>query len=245
MKIALISDIHSNLEALMACCDVAMKEGAERFICLGDMVGYGPDPVATLDYLYTLPGFTAVLGNHDESMFSHIESPNNPVVQKVAEWTEKQLSRQHLDFLKSLPYEHVENGVTYVHASKYNPGEWRYIMKPEDAQKCMKAASTNLVFYGHIHIPMYFHELADNTVDQFIPEEGKKIPLNLHQRYVINVGSVGQPRDDNNKACFVIYDEEGHDITYHRVYYDYNETIRKIKECKINDYFAERLILGQ
>lgn len=244
MKIAIISDIHSNLEALIACCRVAEDEGVEKFVCLGDCVGYGPDPVAVLDMLQALPNFVCVLGNHDEYMFNCIDVSSSPPVQMVAEWTIKQLSSAHLDFLKSLPYVHLDNGVTYVHATMNQPGSWGYVLKINQARKCMDAASTNLVFYGHVHIPMIFHEKPDNSIELIKPQAGKKIPLHQNRRYVINAGSVGQPRDDNNEACFVLYDEESHSVTFHRVAYDYKKTVEKIYKNKLHPDFAERLETG-
>ncbi len=244
MKIAIISDIHSNLEALTACCRVAELEGAEKYVCLGDCIGYGPDPVAVLDMLRSLPNFTCVLGNHDEYMFNRFGDDSPAPIQEVAEWTIDQLSDSHMDFMKSLPYKQVENGVSYVHASMFDPGSWGYITTSEQAKKCMTASSTNLVFYGHVHIPMIFHEKPDDSIELIHPQGGEKISLNHNQRYVINVGSVGQPRDDNNNASFVLYDEETHSVTFHRVAYDYQKTIDKIHQNKLPEYFAERLVLG-
>ncbi len=245
MKIAILSDIHSNLEALSECCRVAREQGAEKFVCLGDSVGYGPDPVAVLDMLQGLPGLICVLGNHDEYMYNSIEVRSSAPVQEVADWTIRQLSAAHLDFLKSLPYVKIENGVTYVHATLNQPSNWGYVVKQEQAKKCMDAARTNLVFYGHVHIPMIFHERPDNSVDLNYPPAGRKIPLHLNRRYVINVGSVGQPRDDNTEACFVMYDEESHSVTFNRVAYDFQKTIEKIHANKLPTDFAARLAKGR
>lgn len=245
MKIAVISDIHSNLEALTACCQAAEEHGAERFVCLGDTVGYGPDPVATLDKLRSLPNFSCVLGNHDEYMFNFIDQDSTPPVQMVAEWTIKQLSEEHIEYLKSLAYTLVENGVSYVHSSLHQPNAWSYITNAEKAKKCLESSATNLVFYGHVHIPMLFHEQQDNTIALIHPDPNKQIPLKPNQRYVINVGSVGQPRDDNKDACFVIYDEELHCVTFHRVAYDYQATIKKIYDYGLHPEFAHRLESGR
>jgi len=245
MKIAVISDIHSNLEALTACCRVAEEKGAEKFICLGDCVGYGPDPAAVLDMLQGLPNFACVLGNHDEYMFNSIDVTSSAPVQMVAEWTIGQLSKEHLDFLKSLSFAIVENGVTYVHASAHQPNSWGYVTSVEKAKKCMNAAATNLVFYGHVHIPMIFHEKPDNQIELLRPQTGQTVHLHPNRRYVINAGSVGQPRDDNNEAGFMLYDEESHSVTFHRVVYDYKKTIEKIYQYKLHPDFAERLESGR
>lgn len=244
MKIAVISDIHSNLEALTECCRVAEENGAEQFVCLGDSVGYGPDPVAVLDKLRSLPNLICILGNHDEYMFNFIALDSTPPVQIVAEWTIKQLSAEHIDFLKSLSYTEVENGVTYVHASMHQPGSWGYVTSTERAKKCMDSSSTNLVFYGHVHIPMIFHEKPDNSVEMITPDSDTTISLHQNHRYVINVGSVGQPRDGNNEACFVMYDEDLHSVTFHRVPYEYEKTIQKIHDNNLHPDFAIRLESG-
>lgn len=245
MKIAVISDIHSNLEALTACCQQAMEQGAEKFVCLGDIVGYGPDPVAVLDMLHGLPGFTCVLGNHDEYMFNSIEVSSTAPVQQVAEWTIKQLSPEHIEFLKSLPYVIIENGVSYVHSSLRQPNTWPYITNPTEAKKCLGSSSTNLIFYGHVHIPMLFHEQKDNSIELSYPQGGQTVILHPNQRYLINVGSVGQPRDDNTEASYVIYDEEKNCLTFHRVKYDFSKTIEKIRSNDLHEDFAERLLNGR
>lgn len=244
MKIAIISDIHSNLEALEACYQSACQQDVEKFICLGDCVGYGPDPVAVIDKLRSLPGFTCVLGNHDEYMFNSIDVTSTAPVQQVAEWTIKQLSDEHLEYLKSLPYVHIENGVSYVHSTLYEPNSWAYITRPEQALKCMNASTTNVVFYGHVHVPMIFHEKPDSSIEVIEPQPGKKIPLNPNRRYVINVGSVGQPRDDNNQTCYVIYDEETNHVVFHRLDYDYKKTIDKMHANGLHEDLAERLKSG-
>lgn len=245
MKIAIISDIHSNLEALTACCKIAEGAGAEKFICLGDCVGYGPDPIAVLDMLQNLPNFICILGNHDEYTFNCIDVTSTVPVQMVAEWTSKQLSESHLNFFKSLPYIHIENGVTYVHASIPDPGSWAYVKTTDQVRKCLAAASTNLIFSGHVHIPMMFHEKQDDSIEFIHPQASKTYHLHQNQRYFINAGSVGQPRDDNNAASFVLYDEGSHSVTFHRVVYNYQETIRKIHQNNLHPYFAERLESGR
>lgn len=244
MKIAVISDIHSNLEALVACIDRATELGVQRFICLGDVVGYGADAAPVLDRLLSLPGFNMVIGNHDESMFMTIDTDMSPPINHAAEINRKQLDKKHLDYLKSLSYVHVENGVTYAHASASCPNDWAYLLTKDLVLPCMDAARTNLTFIGHVHIPKVFHETTSGKIEIIDPEQDAPMALNQNRRYVINVGSVGQPRDNNNQASFVIYNEELHNITFHRVAYDYPTTMMKIKKAGLNDFFAERLEQG-
>ena len=149
MKIAILSDIHGNLEALTACRDRALAHGVEQFVCLGDCVGYGPDPAATMDLLMSLPGLIAVLGNHDEHVIVESGPLPSPQVTQAVEWTRRQLRREHLEYLGALPYQRIENGVTYVHASAARPYAWEYLLDAGQVWECMQAAETSLVFIGH------------------------------------------------------------------------------------------------
>lgn len=241
MKIAIFSDIHSNLEALSSCYQRAQECSVEQYRCLGDSVGYGPDAGAVLDLLLSLPGIISVIGNHDESMFNLANDSHNPYINEAAQLNRTQLSAGHIDFLKSLPYVHVENGVTYAHASSSRPGDWDYLINEELVRKCMDASKTNITFIGHVHIPVVYHEFPDGRIDEINPEPGETLPLNPNRRYVINVGSVGQPRDNNNNACFVVYDEGMTSVTFERVPYDYPATMAKIRASGLNDFFADRL----
>jgi len=245
MKIAIFSDIHSNLEALTACRDRALASGVEQFVCLGDCVGYGADPVATMDLLLSLPGLVAVLGNHDEHIILEMNTQPSPQVKQAVDWTRKQLRREHLDFLGALPYLHIERGATYVHASAAKPYEWNYLLDASQAWECMQAAETSLVFIGHVHVPALYREVRADSAELVMPEEGKAFALNPRQRYVVNVGSVGQPRDDDNRASFVIYDERKNSVTFHRVPYDYSVAGRKILSAGLHPFFAERLASGR
>ena len=244
MKIAIISDIHSNLEALTACYRTAEDEGAEKYVCLGDTVGYGPDPVAVLDILQSLPNLICVLGNHDEYMFNCTDDSAIPPVKEVAEWTAKQLTEAHLDFLKSLSYVEVDNGVSYGHADLVYPSNWTYITRAIQALHCMDAAETNLVFYGHVHIPIIFHEKPDNSIELLHPQDGVKMNLNQNQRYIINTGSVGQPRDNDPRSCYVIV-RDNH-IEFRRVDYPIGETRDKIFEIpELDNFLGDRLLEGR
>jgi diadenosine tetraphosphatase ApaH/serine/threonine PP2A family protein phosphatase len=245
MKIAILSDIHSNLEALSACYDRAIERGAEKFVCLGDSIGYGADPCPTMDMILSLPGLVAVIGNHDEYVILEKLADVSVPVKESAEWTRKQLRQDHLDFLGALPYQVVENGVTYVHASASNPYEWEYLLDEKKIWKCMEAADTSLVFIGHVHIPAIYREIPASSAELVTPEADKEFSLVPKLRHVINVGSVGQPRDDDNRASFVIYDDQRDSVIFQRVSYDYSETGRKIREAGMNPFFAERLTTGR
>jgi diadenosine tetraphosphatase ApaH/serine/threonine PP2A family protein phosphatase len=246
MKIAIFSDLHSNLEAFRACRDHALARGAERFVCLGDCVGYGADPVATLDMLRELPGLIAVLGNNDEYVVAPalMEFPSRAVRESV-EWTRRHLSSEQIEFLDSLKYIRVEDGVTYVHASAHNPNEWPYILKPSQARACLASAVTDLVFVGHVHIPFLFEKTADDDgAMNRDPLPGQPYTLRRDASYVCCVGSVGQPRDGDSRACYVAFDNSTRTLTFERVSYDHERAAEKIRAAGLPELFAARLESG-
>ena len=247
MKIAILSDLHSNIEALAACRDHALAHGAERFICLGDCVGYGADPAATLDLLMSLPGIVCVLGNNDQ----YVVAPGlgdlpNEYIRHSADWTRARLRPEQLDFLGSLTYLHVEGGVTYVHASVNAPERWIYVLEASQARACLKAAVTDVVFIGHVHLPCVFEAVGrKGDITRRQPAAGETIQLRADRQYVVCVGSVGQPRDGDPRAGYVLYDSDARCITFERVSYDYATAARRIREAGLPVFFAERLESGR
>ncbi|UCH54274.1 MAG: metallophosphoesterase family protein [Pseudomonadota bacterium] len=245
MKTAILSDVHSNLEALERCCAHACAQGAERFVCLGDMVGYGADPCATLDLLMSLPGIVALRGNHDEALFRDPGDHAPEAVRRVLAWTRAQLSEAQLKFLQDLPYVWREEGVTYAHASADQPMRWEYVRMPEQAERCLAAAGTPLVFIGHVHEPKIYYETAGGALRDFTPARSEVIPLSARSRYVVNVGSVGQPRDGDAASSYVLYDAARAEVVFHRLAYDYHATGRKIRAVGLSAYYADRLARGR
>jgi diadenosine tetraphosphatase ApaH/serine/threonine PP2A family protein phosphatase len=244
MRLAILSDVHGNLEALTACTAHARAQGAQGFVCLGDFVGYGAEPEATLKLLRALPGFKAVRGNHDEALFAAPAPLAPPGVNGAIAWTRTRLSPESLAYLESLPYLYRAGAATYAHASAHRPGDWDYLTQPGQIGDCLEAAGTPLAFIGHVHVPRVFYETPGGAIRELEPLAGIAVPLSAQARYVINVGSVGQPRDGNNAACYVLYDEEGATLTFHRLAYDYFETAAKIRAAGLNLFFAERLARG-
>jgi diadenosine tetraphosphatase ApaH/serine/threonine PP2A family protein phosphatase len=245
MRVAVFSDVHSNLEALERCIAHAHTHGAERYACLGDMVGYGADPEGTLELLMALPGLIAVRGNHDESLFRDPGDGAPRGVREASAWTRTQLAAAQLEFLNRLPYVVREAASTYVHASAYEPTRWEYIRSAEQARRCLAAADSPLTFIGHVHETRVFYETAGGAIRDFTPASGEVIPLSPRSRYLINVGSVGQPRDGNAATGYVLYDEARAEVTFHRLAYDYESTARKIRAAGLSPLYAERLAWGR
>ena len=241
---AIVSDIHSNLEALQTCVAHARAQGATHFACLGDCIGYGADPVPTLDLLRALPHLILIRGNHDEALFAD-EMIDVPGIREALDWTGLQLAPVHCDFLESAPYMHTLGEATYAHASAHEPQAWEYLRRPEQIRDCLAATNTRVTFIGHVHVPMVFHLTADNTLREHHPESAVPIPLLPGCRYVVNVGSVGQPRDGNNATCYVLYDSEVGSVTFFRLPYDYQCTAGKIRAAGLSERFAERLLRGE
>ncbi len=245
MKIAIFSDVHSNLEALQRCCDHAAEQGAERYVCLGDIIGYGADPGPTLERLMALPGLIAIRGNHDETLFRDPGDGAPPPVRHALSWTREQLSAAQLDFLSALPYSVQRDDVTYVHASADNPQNWEYVRIAEQAERCIHAARTALTFIGHTHEPYVFYETAGGQIRELRPASGRPIPLSPRSRYLVNVGSLGQPRDGNASTCYVLHNEDHAELTFFRLSYDFQRTAGKIRAAGLAPHYADRLAVGR
>jgi len=243
MRQAILSDIHSNIEALQACVNHARGEGATHFACLGDCVGYGADPVPTLDLLRSLPHLLLIRGNHDEALF--LENINAPGIRESLDWTCDQLTPAHFELLKSAPYVLTVGDATYAHASAHAPRQWDYLRQPEQIRACLAATPAHVIFIGHVHVPAVFYLTTGDTLREHHPESGVPVPLSASCRYVVNVGSVGQPRDGKLAASYALYDSERAEVTIHRVPYDYMSAAKKILDAGLNARFAERLKEGR
>ncbi|KAF0167053.1 MAG: metallophosphoesterase [Rhodocyclaceae bacterium] len=246
MKIAVLSDIHSNLEALQACLGHAEREGAAMHVFLGDLVGYGADPAACLGLLadYAAKGALLVRGNHDEAALGGLCENMNFVAREATYWTRKQLSSGARDFLASLPFAARRGDLFFLHASADAPEKWDYISSALQAGRCMDAAQASVTFAGHVHHQSLFFS-AGSSVRAFQPVPGVAIPLGGRRRWLAIAGSVGQPRDGNNAAAYVLYDEERRLLTFFRVPYDHMTAARKIIEAGLPERLAWRLQRGE
>lgn len=246
MKIAVLSDIHSNLEALRACLAHAEREGADKHVFLGDLVGYGADPVACLDLLadHAARGALLVRGNHDEAALEGLCEDMNFAARDAIYWTRAQLGSTERDFLASLPYTARRDDLLFVHAGADDPGKWDYITSNVQAAQCMQAAQASVTFAGHVHHPSLFFA-ASTGVRRFQPVPGVAIPVGGPRRWLAIPGSVGQPRDGNNAAAYAVYDEEKRLLTFFRVPYDHATAARKIIAAGLPERLAVRLHKGE
>lgn len=245
MLIALLADIHANREALTACLADAERAGADRYVFLGDLVGYGADPVWVVERVAAMfdAGSVGVLGNHDAAAVEPSESMAK-LAQTAMDWTRRQLGEAHLAFLAALPVTLEESDRLYVHASAAAPDSWIYVRSAREAFQNFRATAQRITFCGHTHLPTLFNESATSLPHQHEPTEDKPIPLLAQRRWLAVIGAVGQPRDGNPDACYGLFDDVRNTLTYVRVAYDIDIAARKIRAAGLPEVLANRLALG-
>ena len=246
MKLALFADIHSNLEAITACLAHAEALGAERYAFLGDLVGYGADPVAVLDLVedHAAKGAIVVLGNHDATTVGRPADPLNASAHAAIVWTQAQIGARHCSFLAGLPLTIREGDRLFVHASAVDPERSIYITGPAEAEHSMRAGEAGYIYCGHVHEPSLYFMSAGGRPLWFRPVPGTPIPLAKHRQWLAIVGSAGQPRDRNNAACYALADFERERITWYRVPYDHGRAAEKIRSAGLPERHARRLERG-
>lgn len=236
MPIAIISDIHGNLEALQAVFEYIDNHKIKQIHCLGDIVGYGPNPNECVEMIRERCD-VVLMGNHD---YAAIGLANidyfNEYAKMATYWTMQKLTEANQEFLNDLPFTHQNDDMIMVHASPTNPSHWYYVLSQQDALIEMQAFNQPLCFIGHSHVPIVYGNEQ--------PVRGEKIQFEPNKKYIVNVGSVGQPRDGNPQSCLVIYDEQNRVIEYVRVSYDAPVTYRKIVQAGLPLFLAERILKG-
>lgn len=245
MRLAILSDIHANLTALEACLRDAERHGAEQYIFLGDIVGYGPDPggVVAVVRALTQEGAAAILGNHDEAAFSHSENMN-PTAAAAIRWTREHLSQADKDWLSQLPLQHSMPGLVFVHADAAEPSRWRYVTDAETARPSLAAHPGKVTFCGHVHVPALYCNSSGAKVISHHPVTGTAIPLSAHRTWLAVAGSVGQPRDHNPAAAYCMFDTATRELVYRRVAYDVESVANRVHAAGLPGKLAARLLLG-
>ena len=246
MRLAFFADIHANRQAFAACLDAARADDAERFICLGDYVGYGADPEWTVETVMGLveQGALAVRGNHDTAIGSSAESMNAEA-QAAIEWTRGRLSAPERKFLSELPLTRDEDDRLYVHSDASQPAKWHYVRSTADAGRSLIATDAHITFCGHIHRPALYSMSVTGKMTSFIPISGVKVQLLPGRRWLAVLGSVGQPRDGDPAACFAMFDTASREITYCRVPYDVDAAAARIRGNGLPPSLADRLFVGR
>lgn len=245
MIIALLSDIHANLEALDTCLDHAQKSGATRYVFLGDLVGYGSDAQGTVDVIarYAAEGAVVIKGNHDEAVEKRA-SYMNESAQQAIDWARSTLDKSSRCFLAGLPLCIREARLCFVHASASFPDRWDYIDSCAAAGKSIKAADRAHTFSGHVHDQVLYFQIGVGKTGSFKPTPGTPISATRHRRWLALVGSVGQPRDRNPAAAYATFDTTLEQITFYRIPYDHHAAARKIREAGLSEMLAYRVEKG-
>jgi predicted phosphodiesterase len=241
MKILIISDIHANLTALRAVLNAAGKVDATW--CLGDLVGYGPDPNECIELIRTLPNLTCLLGNHDAAALGQIDTAFfNREAQVSSRWMRSKLSAENIDYLKSLPDLVVINQITITHGSPRNP-VWEYLLDTQTAAINFSYFKTTLCFVGHTHLPVaYIEKDGTKEVELIRTLSGQSYPL--LKRAILNPGSVGQPRDRDNRASYAIFESEQNNWKQERISYDIQSVQTRITDAGLPLRHAQRLAEG-
>jgi predicted phosphodiesterase len=240
MRYAVIADIHANLEALEVVLADTKEQKCTHYCCVGDVVGYNANPKECLDIVRSM-GMPVVKGNHDEYCSSEEDLEGfNPHAAEAVNWTRKQLSKEDREWLRELKYVRLVASFSMVHATLDGPQRWGYVFDKLAAAASFTYQNTAVCFFGHTHVPVAFVRdsvVRGGTYSKFRVEPGKK--------YFVNVGAVGQPRDGNPKAGYVVYDLDEGTIELRRLDYDIAKAQKKITEAGLPQRLADRLALGK
>jgi diadenosine tetraphosphatase ApaH/serine/threonine PP2A family protein phosphatase len=245
LLIALLSDIHANLEALEACMQHARDRGVDRYAFLGDFVGYGADPGGVVDIVAECAAKGAVVlkGNHDQAI-EKSAGYFNEAAQAALDWARTTLTSGQKSFLASLPLIERDHDVCFVHASAASPERWIYVDSSSAARRCVEAADATYTFCGHVHDQLIYFEGSSGRMGEFRPSAGVPIPMRGPRRWVAIVGAVGQPRDRNPAAAYTLFDLTTARATFCRVVYDATAAADKIRKCGLPASLAFRVELG-
>jgi len=239
--IAVLGDIHANLDAFEAVLADCREQGATEYLCTGDIVGYNACPHECLEIVRGL-GCPVVMGNHDHYVSSNQNlSDFNPHAAAVIQWTRGQLSEEEIAYLNSLPFVATKMGVTLVHATMDSPEAFGYVFDHLQAEAHFTHQVTPLCFHGHTHCPMIY----EKQIGAVYRIDAQDFSLPIGRKYFINVGSVGQPRDGDPRAAYALYDPKARKIRFRRVEYDIEAAQAKIREAGLPERLAERLAVGQ
>lgn len=241
MKYLIFSDLHSNLESLQAFSQIAGVLDHDKKVFLGDLVGYCADPNACVAWVRE--NVDIVLGgNHDYAVVGKTElSTLNPHAYQACLWTRRELSGENKDFLSVLSCETEEDGIHWVHSSPFEPERWHYVLSRKDGKINFDHFSTPLCFLGHSHRPVVIEQGPDGKIKDY---DVSFWELRPEFRYIVNVGSLGQPRDGNPKPAFAIYDSDAVTVEIRRYAYDFESTQKKIRDSGLPFPLADRLRFG-
>ena len=245
MRIALLTDLHANRQALEACLAHAAAQGAGKLAFLGDLVGYGADPAWVLGTVmeHVARGAICVQGNHDLAASRPAPLHMNEEAREAIEWTRAQLDADQLAFLAGLPLTRAAGDLLFVHASACEPHKWEYVKNAEQAERSLSATTSRVVVSGHVHRPALYRRADDGRMGSHTPDH-QPVPLRVQHQYLVIPGSAGQPRDGNPAACYALLDLERKLVRYFRVPYDHGGAARAVIAAGLPIVLAMRLVEG-
>ncbi|VAX14871.1 hypothetical protein MNBD_NITROSPINAE04-1611 [hydrothermal vent metagenome] len=242
MRYALISDIHANLEAFEAVLKDIKSVGVDNTLFLGDIVGYGPNPNECVDLLLKEADLS-LGGNHDWAAVGMTSSEYfNPYAKSAMDWTVETLRDDLKDFLLRTRAIDTFDGIQVAHSSPLNPEQWQYIMTQKDAAENYPHIQGEICFIGHSHQPIIIECAGPDDIRALRVDT---MTLNPKMKYLVNIGSVGQPRDSNNHSCWVVYDSDLGSVEFRRVGYDISVTQKKMSDAGLAKYLIDRLSEGR
>lgn len=245
MRLAIVTDIHANKEAFEAVLADAASRKIDRYVVLGDIVGYGPDPGWCIEKVADMlaQGAICVRGNHDRAV-GVPDGALNSNARRVIDWTVNRLTAPQKLFLSDLPLTVEEDDTLFVHASANDPQDWIYVTNENNAMPSFRVSDARLIFCGHVHKPALYSCDMANRVTAQKHSFGNPMPLLRSRRWLAVIGSVGQPRDGSALAGYAILDKTANELTFHRVGYDSATTARKVRSAGLPEALASRLIKG-
>jgi diadenosine tetraphosphatase ApaH/serine/threonine PP2A family protein phosphatase len=243
MRVAVFSDIHANFEALEAVLADVVKQRADRYVCLGDIVGYGANPNECIELLRSLPDCPCLLGNHDAAVLG-IPINMRREARQVIDWTRGVLSKTGLWFLQEAEDLIKWHDITFCHSNPYRPRHWYYVAEKTYISSSFARSKAKILFVGHTHVPVAITRKNFFCIYIRSPQHSMVVPAAELNRQIFNCGSVGQPRDGDPRASYLIYDDQRRVIEFYRVAYDYHRTAEKILAAGLPKAFALRLADG-
>jgi predicted phosphodiesterase len=240
MRVAILADVHGNLEALESVLIAIHREGAERVMVLGDLVGYGPDPVACI-YRIREAQSLCVLGNHDQALVdsSYVHELNSMARDTLLR-SRDMMGAEELAYLRTFAFRHMEGDAVFAHANPIEPEEWQCLYLFEHVDWCLASLDARIAFVGHTHYPGIYCRIDSTSV----PLTSSEVAIGRH-RYLVNVGSVGQPRDGDPRSSYALWDTDSDHVELRRVEYEVHRTQEKIEALGWPTYVAERLSRGE
>lgn len=243
MKYGILGDIHSNITALEAVLEQFRQQDVEHIISVGDVVGYGAAPNACIAKLREL-GATVVMGNHDAACIDRLDMLYfNPYAQAAVNWTRTVLDQDEMEWLGSLPLvQHLEH-CSVAHGTLFRPEQFDYIQQPGDADPSLDVMPLPVCFVGHTHFPVTMMRLRDDPTRTAYTVE-PEIDLDESYRALVNVGSVGQPRDEDPRAAYAVFDSDLNRVWIKRVAYDIEVEAQRMRAAGLPQMLSDRLFLG-